>query len=94
VPNGDGILLHGRTLYVVQNQLNLIAVVKLDHDLGSGTVLRRLSDPGFDFPTTIDRFGGRLYAVNARFNATTPPAETPYWITAITTDHGGHHEAH
>ena len=29
LPNGDGLLLHGRTLYVVQNQLNRIAVVSL-----------------------------------------------------------------
>lgn len=29
VPNGDGILLEGRTLYVVQNQDNKIAVVHL-----------------------------------------------------------------
>jgi sugar lactone lactonase YvrE len=31
VPNGDGMLLSGRTLYVVQNQLNQVAVVRLDH---------------------------------------------------------------
>ena len=30
LPNGDGILLHGRTLYVVQNQLNKIAVVQAE----------------------------------------------------------------
>src|SRR5215207_464342 len=33
VPNGDGILLQGKTLYVVQNQLNQIAVVELNSDL-------------------------------------------------------------
>ena len=27
VPNGDGILLDGRTLYVAQNQLNLVAKI-------------------------------------------------------------------
>ncbi len=40
----------------------------------SGTVVRYISDPAFDIPTTIDRFGNRLYAVNARF--TTAPTET------------------
>jgi sugar lactone lactonase YvrE len=93
VPNGDGILLEGRTLYVVQNRLNVIAVIKLDKGLASGTVSERLSDPGFDVPTTIDRFGNHLYAVNARF--TTPPTpDTSYWLTAVRADHGrrGHHE--
>jgi sugar lactone lactonase YvrE len=67
VPNGDGILLRGHTLYVVQNQLNRIAVVDLD-GLRSGEVERYLTDPRFDIPTTIAPFGGALYAVNARFN--------------------------
>ena len=72
---------------VVQNRSNVIAVIKLDKGLASGTVLERLSDPGFDVPTTIDRFGNHLYAVNARF--TTPPTpDTPYWITAVRADHG------
>ena len=83
VLNGDGILLEGRTLYVVQNRMNVIAVIKLDRGLTSGTVLQRLTNPDFDVPTTIDRFGSRLYAVNARFGATTPPASTDYWITAV-----------
>ena len=89
VPNGDGILLEDRTLYVVQNQLNVIAAIKLDKGLASGTVVERLSDPGFDVPTTIDRFGNHLYAVNARFS-TPPTPVTPYWITAVRADHGHH----
>jgi hypothetical protein len=74
LPNGDGILLHGRTLYVVQNRLNRIAVVSLSPDLTEGTVTGFITDPAFDVPTTIDRFGSRLYAVNARFG--TPPSPT------------------
>jgi outer membrane protein assembly factor BamB len=74
VVNGDGILLLGRTLYVVQNQNNVIAVVRLAASLSSGTVTRTITSPGFDVPTTIARFGNRLYAVNARF--TTPPTPT------------------
>lgn len=82
VPSGDGILLHGRTLYVVQNFLNRIAVVRLAPNLSSGTIVRTITDPRFDIPTTIDRFGSRLYAVNARF--TTPPTpSTPYAIVAV-----------
>jgi sugar lactone lactonase YvrE len=74
LPNGDGILLVGRTLYVVQNQLNRIAKVTLDGSLTSGRVTRTLTDPDLDVPTTIDDLGKRLYAVNARFG--TPPSPT------------------
>lgn len=72
VPNGDGILLTGKTLYVVQNQLNRVAVIALSPDLGSGRVVTRLSDPDFAVPTTIDDHGRRLYAVNARFGTPNP----------------------
>ena len=72
VPNGDGILLDGRTLYVVQNRLNLVAVISLRPGLLSGRVLTRLSDPDFSVPTTIDDLGNRLYAVNARFGIPDP----------------------
>lgn len=69
--NGDGILLHGKTLYVVQNRDNKIAVVNLASDLTRGTVTRTITDPDLDVPTTIDRLGRRLYAVNARFGTAT-----------------------
>jgi sugar lactone lactonase YvrE len=72
VPNGDGILLDGKTLYVVQNSLNQVAVIDLASNLGSGTVRTHLSDPDFKVPTTIDEFGKRLYAVNARFGVDDP----------------------
>ena len=79
VVNGDGLLLDGRTLYVVQNRDNKVAVVRLARGLSSGDVVRHITDPDFDVPTTIDEFGNRLYAVNARF--TTPPTPmTDYWL--------------
>lgn len=74
VPNGDGILVTGRTLYVVQNQLNRVAVIVLSPDFASGRVVTRLSDPDFSVPTTIDDLGRRLYAVNARFGVPNPDA--------------------
>ena len=82
VPNGDGILLQGKTLYVVQNRLNLIAKVRLSGDLSSGTVVSRTGITGFQVPTTIARFGNRLYAVNARFG-TPPTPETTYDVVGF-----------
>jgi sugar lactone lactonase YvrE len=72
VPNGDGILLKGRTLYVVQNSNNRVAVISLSSNLSSGRVLRRVTDPDFSVPTTIDDLGKRIWAVNARFGVASP----------------------
>lgn len=81
--NGDGILLDGgRTLYVVQNQNNQIAVVALNQDLTSGSISRYLSSPNFDVPTTIAEFGNSLYAVNARFS-TPPTPDTTYDVVRV-----------
>lgn len=77
--NGDGLLLHGHTLYVVRNRANVVSVVRLSPDLTSGEVVGELSHPGFDVPTTLDRFGSSLYFVNARFT-TSPTPTTEYWI--------------
>ena len=69
---GDGILLDGKTLYVVQNRLNRIAVVALAPDLRAGTIAGHLTDSALDVPTTIAELGSRLYAVNARFGTPNP----------------------
>jgi sugar lactone lactonase YvrE len=87
LPNGDGILLTGKTLYVVQNQLNRVAVVSLAPDLGSGRVIRRLTDPDFSVPTTIDDHGRRLYAVNARFG-TPSPSTADYQVVQLAKPRG------
>jgi sugar lactone lactonase YvrE len=79
VRNGDGLLLDGRNLYVVQNRDNVIAKILLAANRRSGRIVRRITDPDFDVPTTIDEHRNSLYAVNARFG-TTPTASTDYWI--------------
>ncbi|MET7421965.1 superoxide dismutase [Dactylosporangium sp. NPDC005555] len=80
--NGDGLLTVGRTLYVVQNRANLLTSVKLSKDGRTGTLIASVTDPRFDVPTTVARFGDRLYLPNARF--TTPPTPTtPYTVVAV-----------
>ncbi len=79
VTNGDGILLDGGTLYVVQNFLNQVAVVSLAPDLSAGVLVATLTNPNFRVPTTIDEFGDNLYAVNARFG-TPPTPDTEYEV--------------
>jgi sugar lactone lactonase YvrE len=80
--NGDGLLLVGRTLYVVQNQLNQIAVVRLNTDFTTGSVVTTIKSTGFDVPTTIAMLRGELYAVNARFG-TSGPQPADYWVTLV-----------
>ncbi|MDL2077484.1 superoxide dismutase [Streptomyces sp. GXMU-J15] len=80
--NGDGLLLIGRTLYVVQNRQNAVEVFTLAADGRSGVFRRRITDPAFDVPTTVAAFRGRLYLPNARFT-TTPTPETTYTVVSV-----------
>lgn len=83
VSNGDGILLVGSKLYVVQNQNNLITVIDLSSDLTSGEVIGTITNGDFDVPTTIAAFGNYLYAINARFS-TPPEPDTEYQVLQVT----------
>ena len=80
--NGDGLLLNGRTLHVVQNRDNQIAVVRLSEDYTAGSVVTTIKSTGFDVPSTIAALHGELYAVNARFG-TADPQPADYWVTLV-----------
>lgn len=77
LPFADGISLEGETLYVVQNLMNQISVIALSDDYLSGTLEKVIQDPKFGIPTTIDRFGSHLYAVNAHFDMAPPTGIHP-----------------
>jgi hypothetical protein len=78
VPTGDGILLVGRTLLVLQNGaqtgVNQIAVVRLQGRLAEGEIVDTITSPLFETATTLARSGGTLVAVNAQF---APPPIDP-----------------
>ena len=82
LPHGDGILRRGEILYVVQNQLNTVAVVRLNRFGTACRVIATVTDPRFDTPTAVAIFGDRLYLPNARF-ATPPTPTTPYTAVAV-----------
>lgn len=69
----DGLIVRGRTAWVVQNFANSIAEVELDPGWASGTLVRTITDPGFKIPTTVALHGNTLAAVNGRFNLGFPP---------------------
>jgi hypothetical protein len=80
--NADGLKLRGRTLYVVVNQSNLVAVLRLGPRLLHGRFIGNITSPLLDVPTGVTATLGKLWAVNARFDVT-PTSSTPYWITRL-----------
>ena len=73
VPRGDGIVLDGKTLYVVQNFLNQISVVSLDRAHATGHVTGVITSDRLRIPSTAARFLHSLYVVNARLDVALPP---------------------
>ena len=69
--NGDGLYLDGRTLYIMQNFLDKIAVVQLSEDLSGGEFIKNIPGEGEPNPlrvaTTIIGFGDSIYAINTNF---------------------------
>lgn len=88
--NGDGMLLRGRRLYVVQNFLEQVSVLKVSRDGRSAELLHVIDEfeAEVDVPTTVAAFGRWLYLPNARFSTPAEP-DTPYWVTR--TSRVGHH---
>ena len=79
---GDGIELRGATLWVVRNQFDLVAVLRIDGGLTRATEIGTITDEDLDIPTTATIAAGSLWAVNARF--TTPPTpDTTYAIVRL-----------
>ena len=80
--NGDGLVLLGRRLFVVENFSNQIEVVRLSGQFDRGQVVRAITDPSFDIPATATFFAGALYVTNARFS-TPPTPETTYTVVRV-----------
>jgi hypothetical protein len=73
----DGILLDGRTLWVVENFANRLLEIRLAPDLASGQITSVVTnaDVGgrFRVPTTVAEHGHVLAIVNGRFDMGLPP---------------------
>ncbi|MEU9010058.1 superoxide dismutase [Streptomyces sp. NPDC048479] len=83
LPNGDGLLLLGRTLYVVQQTQNAIDVLRLNDSGTRGAAVARITDPErFRIPTTAAAWGDRIYLPNARFDVE-PAPDTTYDAVAV-----------
>ncbi len=82
--DGDGLLIRGRHLYVVQGAKDQVAVVKLNRKLTDGRYIGRITKPSLDVPSTGTFASGRLYVVNARFGVA-DPTTAEYWISRLPT---------
>jgi hypothetical protein len=80
--NGDGLELRNGRLYVANNTLNLVTVLRLSHESLRARSDGNITSPKLEQPTGVSVTLGALWAVNARF-ATPPTATTPYWITRL-----------
>ena len=79
---GDGLLLDGRTLYVVRNAEGVITKVNLNADFTAGQIVAEEPLMGLRFPTTLAAFGGDLIVPQGQLDKLqggTP--ETPFRLT-------------
>jgi hypothetical protein len=87
LPFGDGLVLDGMTLYVVQNFPNKISEIWLNQDLLSGTIVDEITSPYLAIPTTAASFRNGLYVVNARFVESEPlnpgSPDIPYEVVRV-----------
>ncbi len=81
IDEGDGLLRKGRKLYVAENQDDRVTVVKLRRNLSSGRIVREIDSALFEVPTTIARWHGRQYVVNAKFGR--PNTDNSYDVVRV-----------
>ena len=67
-PAGDGLWLHGNSLYVLQNQQELITELRVQPNQSTATVVSQTTDESFRFPTSLVIARGRFLVVNSQFD--------------------------
>ncbi|MGW5576258.1 superoxide dismutase [Micromonospora chokoriensis] len=82
VDRADGLVLRGRTLHVIRNLSNVIAVVRLNGAYTAGVVQREITGSQLRSPATGDLLGSALYVVNGRFDVESTPS-TDYDIVRV-----------
>jgi sugar lactone lactonase YvrE len=80
----DGLVLDGRTLYVVRQMVAEIATVTPSADMTCGTVVHRFKHPQLAWPATAVKAGDRLIVVNTQFNVRATNTQTlPFTLLSI-----------
>jgi sugar lactone lactonase YvrE len=78
---GDGLVLDGNTLFVVQNTNN-VAVVELNRRKNQGKVVDNITNPNFDTLATATLVHDALYITNARFQVQ-PADGAPFSVVRV-----------
>ena len=86
VPGGDGLVLDGTSLYVVQNGADQVTVVELSADLTSGTLAGVLTDDRLSSSATAALVGDRLLVTNAQFGAMQTGPTLPFEVIVLPID--------
>jgi hypothetical protein len=74
VPNVDGVLVKGDTVWAVQNMSNQISRLRVNFHESTAKLREVITSPHFNIPTTAALFDDTLAAVNAKFGV--PNAKT------------------
>ncbi len=76
---GNGLLLEGRNLYIVDDEGGEIIPVTLTADFTRGVVGESFSDPSLKFPTSIAKYDEHLLVVNHQSG----PVTLPFTVSSI-----------
>ncbi|MVU76354.1 superoxide dismutase [Nocardia sp. ET3-3] len=85
--NGDGLELHGDTLWVVHNKDNAVSRWQLGEDGTKAELRHRVTDPALDIPTSIVHTGGHALVTVSQFDKNGPygaGTPAPFRIVEIT----------
>lgn len=85
VPGGDGLVLDGQTLYVVQNGADQVSVITLSDDFTSGSVERVIEDERLTDSATAALVGTNLLITNAQFSAMQGEPSLPFTVSVVPT---------
>ena len=85
VLGGDGMVLDGQTLYVVQNGADQVTVITLTDDFASGTVERVIADERLTGSATAALVGDDLLVTNSQFSAMQGEPSLPFTVSVVPT---------
>ncbi len=88
---GDGLVLDGRTLYVVRGydspdparDRDSVVELRLNRGFTRAAVVDEFRDPTFDTPTTAALIAGDLFVVNGRFGTIGTTPDAPVYVTRL-----------
>jgi len=65
----DGLVMHGRTLYIMNPAWEMVQVVELDKEMITGEFVGTITDPNMSGVASGALFGKSLYVNNAHYDA-------------------------